>query len=833
MAEASTKEQKARADRHHKRLIIWLGVLFVVYPIVIAHAIFAVWPSVELASAVGEDLADASATRTVTLFWQALALTPGQAYYLLMAVFGMAGAYVATATSFATYVGMRRFKASWGWWYALRPFIGAGVAVILMIAILGGLVAVTSDSSAVNPVNLNPYAVAAFSALAGWFSKTTSEKLEEIFETILSTSKDADLGDKLDSTKTTEWKPGDAIEIVRPSNPTEVLVDTELAIEVKSVTGLQHHPPTDAEGSEVAEAIVAASGNGRYAFSASAPGEYRARFTAPDHEAAVLSISVTEGNPPAAINVIAVGDTENPAEAEPIEAAVAESVVVDIEPIEGLAAVGAKDAEGNALKDVKVEPSPGEDGQFLVTPTSPGKVLLEFAAADAEPVVLALDVKPKGRFAGVYLVRPGDTLGGIARRFETTVDEIVAENPQITDPDRITVGDRVNVPLIGEPGTLQPIVVPDVDDDDDTPVWMAVAERELETGVREIKGQRHNPRIVEYHRATTLSGRGAGGRDETPWCSSFVNFCMAQAGVKGTRSARARSWLKWKNGEELEVPRRGCVVVFSRPPKKSQGHVAFFAEEDGDRIIVLGGNQGDQVSLKAYPKSRLLGYRWPKEPGPLPISAELDAEPDKDWTQVDMADRCRYVMNLLTEEYGYPQNAAAGIVGNLMVESGLIPNRIEGSKAATPMTAKGTDDVTREWTAAEVAARIPKVRGPKRPGVGLAQWTTKQRRAGLFEHEYRGERLGHRILFDMDAQVDYLVDELGSRFGPLDRQLRDADITLETAAAEVVYRYEVPGSVLGKASGKTVKLGREDPKVVKVFNQRARRAAEALRSVSA
>ncbi|KKK66354.1 hypothetical protein LCGC14_2964930, partial [marine sediment metagenome] len=39
--------------------------------------------------------------------------------------------------------------------------------------------------------------------------------------------------------------------------------------------------------------------------------------------------------------------------------------------------------------------------------------------------------------------------------------------------------------------------------------------------------------------------------DETPWCSSFVNFCVCEAGynpIKETGSARARSWLSWGVG---------------------------------------------------------------------------------------------------------------------------------------------------------------------------------------------------------------------------------------------------------------------------------------------
>ncbi len=45
-----------------------------------------------------------------------------------------------------------------------------------------------------------------------------------------------------------------------------------------------------------------------------------------------------------------------------------------------------------------------------------------------------------------YVIRSGDTLYSIARRFNTTVDEILSLNPQITDPDLIFPGQVINLP---------------------------------------------------------------------------------------------------------------------------------------------------------------------------------------------------------------------------------------------------------------------------------------------------------------------------------------------------------------------------------------------------
>lgn len=84
---------------------------------------------------------------------------------------------------------------------------------------------------------------------------------------------------------------------------------------------------------------------------------------------------------------------------------------------------------------------------------------------------------------------------------------------------------------------------------------------------------------------------------------------MAQANIKGTGRANARSWLKWE-GKPVGGPVYGCVVVLSRPPKPGHGHVAWVGE-DATNPMLLGGNQGNAVSLRRYPRGRILDFRWP------------------------------------------------------------------------------------------------------------------------------------------------------------------------------------------------------------------------------
>lgn len=140
--------------------------------------------------------------------------------------------------------------------------------------------------------------------------------------------------------------------------------------------------------------------------------------------------------------------------------------------------------------------------------------------------------------------------------------------------------------------------------------WMAIAMREI--GQSEVAGGQHNSRIVEYHATTTLRAT----RDETAWCASFVNWCLKQAGIAGTNSAAAASWLNW--GKPVNARVGAVTVIFNSGAANSSlstsgNHVAFLAQDSGTHFVLLGGNQSDQVKISRYPKSswQLKGHRWP------------------------------------------------------------------------------------------------------------------------------------------------------------------------------------------------------------------------------
>jgi uncharacterized protein (TIGR02594 family) len=145
-----------------------------------------------------------------------------------------------------------------------------------------------------------------------------------------------------------------------------------------------------------------------------------------------------------------------------------------------------------------------------------------------------------------------------------------------------------------------------------TPKYLELAYAEL--GVREVPGHPSNPRILQYHQATTLKATD----DETAWCSAFVCWCMQQAGIDHTRSARARSWLQW--GTPIQFPVVGCIAVLQRGPGnqppasviEAPGHVGIFVGfADLSRILLLAGNQSNMVSIVSFGINTVLGYRVP------------------------------------------------------------------------------------------------------------------------------------------------------------------------------------------------------------------------------
>lgn len=150
--------------------------------------------------------------------------------------------------------------------------------------------------------------------------------------------------------------------------------------------------------------------------------------------------------------------------------------------------------------------------------------------------------------------------------------------------------------------------------------WITLASKEL--GVKE-EGKKgiHNPRIIEYHHATS----GKFNDDETPWCSSFVNWVMKECNIERTNNALAISWKKW--GQDLgKVPAYGSIGVLKFP--NGGRHVGFVVGRSrSGKLILLGGNQSNKVKLSVISEHLFEKFVYPNNFIPsydLPMLEESD-----------------------------------------------------------------------------------------------------------------------------------------------------------------------------------------------------------------
>lgn len=132
--------------------------------------------------------------------------------------------------------------------------------------------------------------------------------------------------------------------------------------------------------------------------------------------------------------------------------------------------------------------------------------------------------------------------------------------------------------------------------------WLDLARSQL--GLKEVPGAGNSAKIIEFYKEAGVPQES----DAVPWCAAFVGSMLKRAGIKGTGSLMARSYLNW--GNALQAPRLGCVAVFSRGAPPS-GHVAFVESWDADHVRCLGGNQSNAVTEASFARSTVLGFRWP------------------------------------------------------------------------------------------------------------------------------------------------------------------------------------------------------------------------------
>ena len=132
--------------------------------------------------------------------------------------------------------------------------------------------------------------------------------------------------------------------------------------------------------------------------------------------------------------------------------------------------------------------------------------------------------------------------------------------------------------------------------------WMIEARKYI--GLAEVAGPKHNPTILGWLR--DLEAWWA--EDETPWCGTFVATVLRVSNRHIVKHwYRALAWRE--GGTLLSKPAHGCLVVFSRA---GGGHVGFLEGVDSrGNLMVLGGNQGNRVSVAPFDPKRAVAFVWP------------------------------------------------------------------------------------------------------------------------------------------------------------------------------------------------------------------------------
>lgn len=136
------------------------------------------------------------------------------------------------------------------------------------------------------------------------------------------------------------------------------------------------------------------------------------------------------------------------------------------------------------------------------------------------------------------------------------------------------------------------------------PAWLNIAGHYL--GVAETPGKETTPVIARW--LINLGAWWSSDDADAPWCGVFCAEVMRESNIALPKAwYRAKAWLAW--GVPLDEPVVGCVVVFERA---GGGHVGFVVGKDArGYLLVLGGNQGNRVSIAAFDPIRVAGFRWP------------------------------------------------------------------------------------------------------------------------------------------------------------------------------------------------------------------------------
>jgi uncharacterized protein (TIGR02594 family) len=149
------------------------------------------------------------------------------------------------------------------------------------------------------------------------------------------------------------------------------------------------------------------------------------------------------------------------------------------------------------------------------------------------------------------------------------------------------------------------------------PLWTQAGIKLI--GIHEGPGPKDNKVIIDWAKEEGGDIAKEYTHDSIPWCALFANLCLSRAGLKGTGTLWALDFAGHWPSIQLDGP---AVGAFAPMVRNGGGHIIQIVGRDQNgRIMGLGGNQADQVSIEAFPLSRLnKGFWWPSEAVPPAIT---------------------------------------------------------------------------------------------------------------------------------------------------------------------------------------------------------------------
>jgi len=190
----SSAREKVVLDPASRDTIFWMGVWYLVFTVIFFYLLVAAWPVLTETKS-GQEVIRHFKPFNILGWWCFWAPDRQMLFTVMMA--GALGSLAHSLTSFGDYVGNRELSSNWIWFFVLRIPIGIAIAVLFYFIIRGGLiiptVQVQSPALSSNPsqatLYVNPYSIAAFSALAGMFSRQATDKLAAVFDVVFAMKK--------------------------------------------------------------------------------------------------------------------------------------------------------------------------------------------------------------------------------------------------------------------------------------------------------------------------------------------------------------------------------------------------------------------------------------------------------------------------------------------------------------------------------------------------------------------------------------------------------------------------------------------------------------------